>query len=247
MSYIKNQLTKLGFSSLEASVYIELLKQGKAKAGVIAKVTKIKRSTIYEILFSLRKKGFINESKEEGVKVFQAESLEVINEFIGKEEAKVKEKKKVYKSIKSTLESFRKKTAIPPEVKIHEGTEGVLSLLLQTLWNKPSKVYVFSDYGSSVGGVTPFTKRRVEEGIHINILSPDTKRAKERKKQDKEFLSKMNLVDAKKYKFPGTIYFTDREVILMAFDEKGETPIAVQITSEKVAQTLKEVFYLASR
>lgn len=64
---IKELLGKLGFSEKESQVYMALIKLEKATPAELAKLTKIGRPTVYNIVKSLLSKGVIAEDKADKV------------------------------------------------------------------------------------------------------------------------------------------------------------------------------------
>lgn len=66
-------LTQFGLSKYESQVYWDLLFHGGAKVSDIARRTRIKRASLYDILLALIDGGFVNYSDEGNILIYQAE------------------------------------------------------------------------------------------------------------------------------------------------------------------------------
>ena len=56
---MREQLRKYGFSEKEIEIYLACLKLGDSTANRLSEITGIRRSTIYEVIESLKKRGII--------------------------------------------------------------------------------------------------------------------------------------------------------------------------------------------
>ena len=65
MKYFK-LLKKIGFSEKEAVVYIKLIQLGPQPASVVSRNTEINRTTVYDILEGLKKRGIVRSLKKGG-------------------------------------------------------------------------------------------------------------------------------------------------------------------------------------
>lgn len=93
---ILEALENLGFSPLEANVYVLLAKKGPQKAVNISKILKIQKQTLYPILKKLEKKGVLSVTMERPAR-FSALSIERIVDLfveVKMEEAKLLKRKK---------------------------------------------------------------------------------------------------------------------------------------------------------
>ncbi len=60
---LKKQLEKLNLSSREATVYAELLELGETTIEQISQKSKIKRTTVYDVIKTLKEKGLVGTTK----------------------------------------------------------------------------------------------------------------------------------------------------------------------------------------
>ena len=70
---IIDQLEKLGLNGRQAKVYLALLQLGTGTAIDIAKATRFKHPTVYDVLDVLKERALVTETFEGGRKLFSAE------------------------------------------------------------------------------------------------------------------------------------------------------------------------------
>ncbi|HLD82296.1 MAG TPA: helix-turn-helix domain-containing protein [Patescibacteria group bacterium] len=116
------QLTQLGLSVKEASVYLACLDLGPAKASDIAKKARIIRDTAYFILSELKKKGLVKETSTTRVKRFVATDPMVLKEKLDLEQKILDEKQMIAEQLCSQLLPIFKHKRIM-RVELIEGDE----------------------------------------------------------------------------------------------------------------------------
>ena len=123
---LKAALERFGFSSNEAKVYLTLLRLGSAMAGKIAKEAMLDRSSCYETLKRLLKKGFISYAVEANRKLFKIENPNKILLFL-------KEKQEEIEKIMPELLSLYRKKKEKYNVTLYKGYKGLRSVFLDIL------------------------------------------------------------------------------------------------------------------
>ncbi|MBU0666914.1 MAG: helix-turn-helix domain-containing protein [Nanoarchaeota archaeon] len=116
-------LEKMGFSPNEIKVYLTLNDHGQKKAGKIAKIAQIDRSSCYHSLKSLIEKGLVGYVMIGDVKCFQATGPKRLLEY-------VKEQEEDIKAILPNLDARRKAAKIEGQVRLFKGIKGVKSIFL---------------------------------------------------------------------------------------------------------------------
>jgi len=71
----RNELRKLGLSEKEIAVYLSLLRMGPSMASVLARVSNVKRTSIYDILNGLTDRNLIGSYKQGDDTFFVIEDL----------------------------------------------------------------------------------------------------------------------------------------------------------------------------
>lgn len=243
MNFLAQQLSRLGLSTLEAQVYVALLERQLTTAGALAKHAGIKRSTVYTLIDSLLEKGLVSATQKDGVKHYQAESVNRLDEWIARQKRELEKKEGVLASMKKDLEKLRERKLQAPRVQIFEGQEGVNSLLMKNLDEEPSEILVLGGYMSEEDHIPDYTQRRIEMGIPTRVIIPDSPFARLCKKKDSKENRKSTLL-GKKYQFPSSIHIYDRS--LSIFTYMGKAPVGVYIENADICTSMKMVFELLS-
>lgn len=103
-------LQQLGFSAKEIDIYLIILQNGKIAPADIAKLTKINRSTVYDIAKELMKRGVITEDLGASARYFIARPPQDLEQLIKKDEQELAQKKLLISSAVSELSSLAKNT-----------------------------------------------------------------------------------------------------------------------------------------
>ena len=121
-----DSLIRIGFSSAEANIYIQLIKKGAMTAVEIAKETRVHRRTIYDNLNIMINKGLVSYYVERGVKYFQANDPLVLKQAL-------EEKNRELESIMPDLASFYANKRKNPNVSIMKGADSTKSILAEMI------------------------------------------------------------------------------------------------------------------
>lgn len=92
---INNLLEKLGFSDKEILIYLTLIQRGRLTATEVATITKLKRTTTYSILSSLREKQVIVEDLGAATAVYLPAPTSKLIEFFEKQEHEIRKQKEL--------------------------------------------------------------------------------------------------------------------------------------------------------
>src|SRR3989338_6664713 len=120
---IVKTLEKLGFSPNEIKVYLTLNDYGSLKAGRIAKLAKIDRSSCYNTLKLLLEKGLASYVLIGKVKWFQATGPKRLLDYIKEQEDDIQ-------SILPELHARHKATKIEGQVRLFKGVKGIKSIFM---------------------------------------------------------------------------------------------------------------------
>ncbi len=122
-------LENLGFSPNEIKVYLMLNDHGSSKAGKIAKIAKIDRSSCYNSLKSLTEKGLVSYVSIGQVKWFQATGPSQLLHYI-------KEQEEDIKAILPELDARHKASKVSGQVRLFKGLKGIRTILQDILRTK---------------------------------------------------------------------------------------------------------------
>ncbi len=113
-----DQLAALGLSGRQANVYLALLQLGSASAIELAKATRYKHPTVYDVLDALKERHLVSESFSGGRKLFTAEDPEVLRD---EEESRRRTLDVLLPDLKQLYDGRTRR----PRIRFYQGEEGV--------------------------------------------------------------------------------------------------------------------------
>lgn len=164
MENLEKRIEKLGLSEKEASVFIALLKIKEATVIQLAKMTNIKRTSIYHCLEELIKKEFATKiTKDDKTYYFSNNPKSSLNGLLSQQ-------KEIIESVLPDLKNLFGKVAIIPEIKIYYNVAGLRSIFEDLLGSKEKIArYYVCDFNTDellgIEFVDKFVKKRIEAGI----------------------------------------------------------------------------------
>jgi len=237
-------LREIGLTSYESKIYLALLDLGKATSGEILKKAELRTGKIYEILESLKSKGFISEVIENKIKRFSPADPNRMFLYLNK-------KREILSNYEQSLKDFLpsilqkindKKSSI--KIEIFTGDEGYKTASYKEIdrYKKDSKLYVL--------GVLPKEKypekalnfymntvqeRRMSKKVDVRkIFSEDARK-------NVEFIEKGAQIRYVPYSSPITINIIDDLTILEIFSTEV---IMITIESKEVTKSFVDQFEL---
>ena len=157
---IERVLENLGFSHNEIKVYLTLNDHGSTKAGKVAKLAKIDRSSCYNSLKRLIEKGLVSYVLIGKIKWFQAAGPKRLLDFVKEQEKEVQE-------ILPELHQRHKASKIEGQVRLFKGIKGVKSIFLDIIRTGKDN-FVFGSEGQ-------FSKRMPEFALQFDRLKKERK------------------------------------------------------------------------
>lgn len=245
---ILEKLKKIGFSEKEALVYTHLIRLGAQPASTIAERAEINRTTTYDIIDSLTKKGLISSIKKGGSTYFKALDPKELFNYLEREKIEhVKKLEKQQSEIEELLPaliSLENPESTKPKVTFYEGEKGMRQAYEDTLTSK-EQILAYANVEDMHKGLPNFfpdyyIRRGVEKKIHIKCIAPDNKISIERHKQDKKENREMLLVPEKEYDFSPEVNVYEDKVLYASWREK----MAIIIKSKEIADFHKQMYKL---
>ena len=240
----KNQLTNLGFSEKEASVYLALLELGPSTTAEISRTAKINRTTGYDILESLINDGLVSPLGETKIQKFIAENPDKVIIYL-ENKIKLGEERlqQAYNLLPELFSIYN--TEEKPTVKYYEGVERIKEVFEDTLTAQKEIIgyAVGTDAFEAVGEeyLRDYFKRRVEKNIKVRVIAPDDPDTLKVTAKDKEELRESYIVPRDKFYFTTETNIYNNKILIMSWKEK----FAVLIESKEIADAQKKVFELA--
>ena len=231
-------LQESGLNEKESETYLSVLELGRATILEIAKHSRIKRSTIYEIIPVLESRGVIKKTKS-GKKVsFVAESPKTVLSLI-------REKEERFREALPELMAIFKSQEKRPKVFFYQGQDEVQNMYedtlreCKTIYNYTSiiNLYKYLDRG----WVESYIERRVRIGIETNIIAIDSPEAQEWQSNATSELRKIKLIPNKNYDFAADVQIYGNKVIICTY-KHGEGLFGLLIEDENIAKIQKLAF-----
>lgn len=234
---LSKELQKIGLSEKEAKVYLASLELGETVIQRIAAKSGISRTTIYDILESLKKKGLVSTIKKNKKLFYYAEAPDSL-------EQDLEEKQHILKKAMPELMAMANLVDRKPKIKFYEGLEGIKEVYMDTLhfveaealfWVAEESFYEFDksflfDY---------YHPSRLKKKIWSREIASEDPITKDYQKDDVQNLRKTKILPSAEFPLDVTIclYGKDR-VGVMSFEEE----IGLIIQSKKIHTTLKSLF-----
>lgn len=238
-------LKDLGFSDKEVLVYLALLESDTATAAEIAKKTGLNRTSSYDILSALGKRGLMSKVKKHGKIHFQAADPRKLATYLDREKAdfdkKIEEQKIRVQEIIPELSSLIAPTSARPRVQFFEGEKGMREAYEDTLTSKEA-ILAYANVETMHKGLPKFFpeyyKRRAEAGIFIRAIFADNEPSRERAEFDKDEMRETRFMPREDWQFSPEVNIYHDKMLVASWKEK----MAVIIESKELAELQKMIF-----
>jgi len=221
-------LENLGFSPNEIKVYLTLNDAGSLKAGRIAKLAKIDRSSCYNSLKSLIERGLVSYVLTGKVKWFQATGPRSLAGFVRSQLSDVEE-------IIPQLHARHKAAKIEGQVRLFKGIKGVKAIFLDIVRTGKDN-FAFGSEGQFSLRMPEFAKQfdrlKKENGIRTHLIIRAGRRELDSKTSEHRTLSSIAPSPAV------TNIYGDKIAIVIWTDE----PEGIIIENKAAAQAYKSYF-----
>lgn len=228
MEKIRNILKRIGFSPNEIKVYLMLNDYGSSKAGKIAKNTNIDRSSAYNALKLLLKKGLASYVLIGEVKWYQATGPRKLLDYYN-------ERRDDVASIIPELSARHKIGKVEGQVRLFKGIRGVKAIFLDIIKTGKDN-FVFGSEGQFSDRFPEFSlqfdRLKKENKIHTKLIIRKGKRELDYKTTEYRYLPNISESTAV------TNIYGDKVAIIIWTDE----PEGVVIENAAVAKAYKSYF-----
>ncbi len=238
---LEDYLQKIGLNEKEAKLYLAGLQLGPATIQDLAAESAIKRTTIYEIINSLREKKLVNASQQGKKKVFIMEEPDNVGLFL-------KQRENIFKQILPELEALKNNVAKKPAVRIYEGKLG-LEKIYDDMIKKPGDIMALAAPKDLISPTIidflqhDWEPRRIASGIkmrRVNInLTGDSKKDYKISPRPEE-LEQVKYLPVDDYPFTLGIYIYRQKVAFVSYQK--EEMFGIILRSRAVNFTLRAIF-----
>ncbi len=230
-------LKNIGLTENEAQVYIAALSLGSATILKISRTAEIKRTTVYSVIESLKKKGLINIEVRGLKQLYAAEHPKKLSGLLDS-------RKQQFQGLLPELTALYNLKGGESFIKCYEGLEGIKSVyenLLQSI--RPREEYlVITNQEHWLNLDQPyfqrFIERRAKLPITPRLLFTDSPVAREHKKFEKNYNEKVKILP-KDTSLTTNLVITPQRVVIHQL-----TPplMAIVIENKSVIEMHKELF-----
>lgn len=232
---MKDKLIKIGFSEKEAAVYLTLLKIGSSSSSSLARLTGIKRTSIYDITSSLLEKDLILSYKQGKTTFFVIDDVNKIY-FYEKEKAEhAKQLLSELKALKGSGEGI--------QINYYRGVEGYREMYEDILRANPKEFFgwIHLDYfykALDMKREAQWTKERIQKKIRVRLIMEDTPQGRAYKEQDSNSLRETRLIRSKEPFKTTCLLYSD---YIVFFDPTNEMT-GIRIQSAELFTMEKAIF-----
>lgn len=239
MNNLLKKLREAGFSEKKAKIYLTILKTGEISASDIAKISKIKRTTAYNLLPELLEEGIVKQGIRNKKKVFYVENPESI-------EKKYEKRLDLIKTLLPEIKSLQNYKTLRPKITFYEGEDAITGLYDSILDNSYSGDTIFSFTGlkNFHNLVQPefsqnYIKKRLKKKIKTQIVATDSIEAEKWKKNASKELREIKIINENNLNFNADIEIYGKKVAIISFDENF---IGAIIESEEINKMMRFAF-----
>ena len=239
---IEKIFNEFGLTTYETKVYLALTELGESTTGQILNKAGIHSGKIYQILESLKKKGFVSEITKNGVKRYSSVEPNEILEFFKEKRKEIDEKEKLFKKILPELVNKINERKEKIQIEIFTGLAG-----MKKAFDKEVKLYEMGKI-LRINGITDYNKhsKKFVDYFKYNLFPVREKaRIEIRKIVDEK--AKTNVHERKAkiklLEYNSIITFNNIEDLTIISVWTKE-PLFITIESEEMAEGFKENFEL---
>lgn len=239
---IESIFQDFGLTSYETKVYLALVELGESTTGEILKKAGIHSGKIYQILESLKKKGFVSEAIRNGVRKYFPTKPDEILEFFDKKRSKVNEQELAFKKILPELNKKIQSAKQDLHIEILTGWEG-----MKKAFSKERERYGKTEC-VRINGIIDYNKhpKKIVNYFEYNIF-PAREKSRVKVKKIVDVSAKDNVherqAQIRSLRYDSIITFnTIADLVIVSVWSKE--PLFFVIESDEVAQGFRENFEL---
>lgn len=239
-------LEQLSLTNKESKVYLALLAIGQNAVSVIAKHSGLTRTTTYDVLHSLKQKGFISELPKNNRLYYSAQPPEVIGNLLDQQIQEKQLQKTQFNKMLPELNSLKNRSATLPTVRYFEGLDGIIQIYEHTLKQSNDKLA----YSCAPDVTNPdlkkylnqYTRRRAKAGLKARAIFPNTQESQTYLNQKQKYLLDGRLVPQDKFPFKSEINIYGDFIAYISITGNLH---GVILHSAEIAATERSIFELA--
>lgn len=239
-------LSELNFTDKESKVYKALLELDSAIAADIAKKADLNRTTAYDILGILIKRGLVSKYKKGSSTFFHAQEPKRLLEYLDREKEeqvkRIEAQKQRVTDFLPELISLQNPLSTKPKVQFFEGEKGIREAYEDTLTAKQG-ILAYTNVATMLEAMPHFFPeyftRRTKAKVPIKAILVQNQASFDRAKVDKEELRETRFFVDPEKTFSPEIKIYNNKMVIASWNEK----MAVMIESKELVDLQRVVFY----
>lgn len=244
---MKEVLEEIGLGDKESRLYLAILELGSATVRELAKKVDLNRTTCYDVLALLVKRGLVSKFKKKGRTYFQAADPRRLLAYLEREKEEVAKRLDTQKKkVEEVLPEFRSllaPSATRPKVQFFEGEKGMREAYEDSLTSKET-ILAYANVQTMYEGLPYFFpeyfSRRAKARIPIRAIFPDNPRSRAQVKHNQEELRETRFLPRQELSFTPEINIYNNKMLIASWKEK----VAIIIESRELADLQKLIFGL---
>jgi len=238
-----DQLKQLGFSEKESAVYLAILELGETTVSKIAERSSINRTTLYDVLPSLVKRGLVSKSGGTKKETYAPQPPEKLLSMLELQASHLSSQIKIAKTFLPELKMINAKSS-RPKVEMYDGRQGIKDLYELTLLahedirsiNSADELEAFdSEF------MNDYYRRRTEKKKFAKGILSDTAMSRKYHSLDKKYCREIRLVPKEEMDIKPEVYIFDDQIMFFSLRES----YGIRVTSSDIADAFKHLYDLA--
>ena len=231
---------KIGFPSKEAEIYTVLYQRGPNPVSTLAKLSGIKRTSVYDILKNLLGRGLILSFQQGSTTYFAVDDVQKL--YLDQKE-KVQYAEKIVEELK--LKSLPSEGM---QINYYKGLGGYRQMHEDILVLKPKEIMGWVNIDKFYEGIDPkreeeWTQERYKKGIRVRLILQDSKTARGMKKQDPTVNREVKIMPPHQSSFESSCFIYQDYICFFHANKKTFT--GIRIHHADFFQLQKQAFEMA--
>lgn len=216
---------KIGFQPKEAMVYTVLYQRGPNPVSTLAKLSGIKRTSVYDVLKTLIQKGLILSFQQGSTTYF---AIDDVQKLYFDQKEKVQYAEKIVQELKA--HSLNTEGL---QVNYYKGQEGYREMYEDILRYKPAELLGWMNIDNFYTGIDTkreeqWTRERYQKGIKVRLILQDSKTSREMKKVSPKINREIKIIPSGKFPFESSSFIYENHICLFHFSNEMITGVRIQ-------------------
>lgn len=239
-------LGEIGFSEKESKIYLALLEFEQATANELAKKADINRTSAYDVLEVLIRRGVVSKYKKKGRTFFTVSDPRKLLSYLEHEkcdfEKTIEKQKQVIAGVLPELISLQQPLSTRPKVQFFEGEKGMREAYEDTLTAKGG-ILAYANVQTMHWALPKFFPeyytRRTRAKVAIKAIMPPNELSRERAAHDREEIRQSKFIPEGQ-EFSPEVNIYNNKVLIASWKEK----MAVIVESKEFADLMRLTYQL---